>query len=170
MIQAEELGKRPSDFLRTTGINYATFQIILAKAEAYVVYYKEQHPIHKRGLKPSITLSQILLLTLMYMRQYQTFLSLAQAFSISESYAYKRYCYMRQILCQVLDMPPTGLLVSDQLTKVAVDVSEQTIERPLKGQQRYYSGKKKAHHQSPASSVSAHRAHPDGTLRKRQGT
>lgn len=145
MIVVEELAKRPSDFLRTTGVNYITFQIILAKVEAYVVEFKEKNPVHKRGLKASISLAQILLLTLMYMRQYQTFLSLAQAFSISESYAYKRYCYMRGILCQVLDMPATGLLLSDQLSKVAVDVSEQPIERPLKEQKQYYSGKKKAH-------------------------
>lgn len=84
------------------------------------------------------------MLTLMYMRQYQTFLSLGQAFSISESYAHKRYCYMRRILCQVLEMPATGLLASDQLARVAVDVSGQPIERPLKGQRQYYSGKKKS--------------------------
>lgn len=145
MIQVEELAKRPSDFLRTTGINYTSFQIILAKVEAHISDYKERNPIHKRGLKASLTLSQALLLTLMYMRQYQTFLSLAQAFSISESYAYKRYRSMREVLCQVLDMPATDLLMSGHLNKVAVDVSEQPIERPLKEQKQYYSGKKKAH-------------------------
>jgi len=65
----------------------------------------------------------VLLLTLVYMRQYHTFLSLGQAFCVSESYVHKRYCYMRRILSQVLDMP-AGLLAATSPLKVAVDVSE----------------------------------------------
>lgn len=139
MKPAIELGRNAAEFQRTTGVNYATFTILLGKAASYVAQYKEQTPIRRRGRKgASLDLSQTLLLTLMYMRQYQTFLSLGQAFSVSESYAYKRYRYMRSILAEVLDMPaPAGAL------KVAVDVSEQPIERPVKGQRDYYSGKKK---------------------------
>lgn len=109
MKTAEELATRPAEFLRTTGVNFATFTLILEKVQDHVKQYKEQNPLHKRGRKGSLCLSQLLLLTLMYMRQYHTFLSLGQAFSISESYAYKRYCYMRRILSQVLEMP-AGLL------------------------------------------------------------
>ncbi|MCJ8165151.1 transposase family protein [Pontibacter sp. E15-1] len=141
MKTATELAKRPAEFLRTTGVNYATFTIILEKAAAHVKQFKEQNPIHRRGRKGSLSLSQQLLLTLMYMRQYHTFLSLGQAFSVSESYAHKRYCHMRGILVQVLEMP-AGLLAPTGPLKVAVDVSEQPVERPLKGQWDYYSGKK----------------------------
>lgn len=137
-----ELAQKPAEFLRTTGVNYATFTIILEKVEEHIKQFKEQHPIHKRGCKGSFSHSQMLLLTLMYMRQYHTFLSLGQAFSLSESYAYKRYCYMRRILTQVLDMP-AGLLASTGPLKVAVDVSEQPLERPVRKQRDYYSGKKK---------------------------
>ena len=141
MKTATALGEKPGEFLRTTGINYATFAIILEKAERYVSQYKEQNPASRRGRKASLSLSQVLLLTLMYMRQYHTFLSLGQAFSVSESYAHKRYCYMRRILTRVLDMP-AGLLAPAGPLKVAVDVSEQPVERPSKGQRHYYSGKK----------------------------
>jgi len=127
MKTAKELGEKPGEFLRTTGINYATFVIILEKAAHYVAQFKEQHPISKRGRKSSLSLSQVLLLTLVYLRQYHTFLSLGQAFSVSESYAHKRYCYMRRILSQVLDMP-TGLLAPTSPLKVAVDCSN-----PLSG-------------------------------------
>ena len=142
MKTAQELAQKPAEFLRTTGVNYATFTIILEKVGGYIEQFKEQNPIHKRGRKGSLGLSQVLMLALMYMRQYHTFLSLGQAFSVSEPYAYKRYCYIRHILAQVLDMPP-GLLGATGPVKVAVDVSEQPIERPLKGQRDYYSGKKK---------------------------
>lgn len=143
MIAIAALGKKPAEFQRTIGVNYATFQLMLEKVVCYVAQYKEQYPIHKRGRKSGLGLEQSLLLTLLYMRQYHTFLSLGQAFSVSESYAYKRYCYMRSILVEVLDMPATGLLAPGKLAKVAVDVSEQPIERPAKGQKQYYSGKKK---------------------------
>lgn len=141
MKTALALGEKPAEFLRTTGVNYATFTLILEKVEGYVAQLKEQHPVSKRGRKSSLSLSQVLLLTLVYMRQYHTFLSLGQAFSVSESYAHKRYCYMRRILPKVLAMP-AGLLAPTGPLKVAVDVSEQPIERPVKKQREYYSGKK----------------------------
>lgn len=141
MKTAIELAQKPAEFLRTTGVSYATFTIILEKVAAYVRQFKEQNPVHKRGRKASLCLSQVLLLTLMYLRQYHTFLSLGQAFGVSESYAHKRYCYMRHILTKVLDMP-AGLLAGGP-GRVAVDVSEQPVERPVRGQRHYYSGKKK---------------------------
>jgi len=142
MRAVDEIAKKPAEFLRTTGVNYATFTVMLEKVTSYVSQFKEQNPVIRRGRKGSLCLSQMLLLTLMYMRQYHTFLSLGQAFSVSESYAHKHYCYMRRILAQVLDMP-AGLLAPTGLLKVAVDVSEQPVERPRKRQREYYSGKKK---------------------------
>jgi len=140
MVSALKLGENPVIFQRTTGINYTTFQVILMKLAGAVAAFKAAHPLSKRGRKTGHDLSQDLLLTLLYMRQYPTFLSLGQAFSMSESYAYKRYCYVRQLLPQLLPMPA---LDSRPANKVAVDVSEQPIERPVKGQKQYYSGKKK---------------------------
>lgn len=165
MKAATELAQKPAEFLRTTGVSYATFVIILEKVEECVEQFKEQNPLHRRGRKGSLSLSQTLLLTLMYLRQYHTFLSLGQAFSVSESYAHKRYCYMRGVLVQVLDMP-AGLLAPAGPLKVAVDVSEQPVERPLKGQRGYYSGKKKAHGQGPDRRLPAHGADSGRLLRQ----
>ena len=168
MLAIAALGKKPAEFVRTTGVSYATVQIMLEKVERYVAQYKEQHPVHRRGRKSGLGLGQSLLLALLYMRQYHTFLSLGQAFSVSESYAYKRYRYMRSVLTQVLDMPDKRLLLTAGLGRVAVDVSEQPVERPVKGQKHYYSGKKKAHGQGPAHRVPAHGADSDGALRQGQ--
>lgn len=115
MKTARDLGEKPAEFLRTTGVSYATFQLMLEKVEGYVEACKEQYPIHRRGRKSAPGLEQALLLSLMYMRRYQTFLSLGQASSLSESYAHKRYCQMRRILSQVLGMPAKGLLASGEL-------------------------------------------------------
>lgn len=166
MVRIEELAKKPAEFQRSTGVNYATFKLISDKVKAYVAAYKAAHPIHQRGRKSSFGLEQSLLLTLMYLRQYHTFLSLGQAFSVSESYAYKRYCYMRHLLTEVLEMPDKAMLLKEGLKKVATDVSEQPVERPVKGQKHYYSGKKKAHDKGPARSLPAHRADFNGALRE----
>ena len=39
-------------------------------------------------------------------------------------------------------------LTSDTLTTVLMDVTKQEIERPKKGQKKYYSGKKKTYNKS----------------------
>ena len=36
MKTAAELAKKPEEFFRTSGVNYATFTIILEKVEGYV--------------------------------------------------------------------------------------------------------------------------------------
>jgi len=56
-----------------------------------------------------------------------------------------------------------------QLNQVVVDVSEQIIERPVKKQQAYYSGKKKAHSKGFIGSMPADRPDPAGALFERAG-
>ena len=95
-----------------------------------------------RGLKSSLSIEDQLLLTLTYLRQHQTFLQLGEMFSISESYAHKRYTFITRRLLEAMDIPNDKALIADNL-KVIADVTEQEIERPLKEQKSYYSGKKR---------------------------
>jgi len=134
--------KRPLEFTRLVGVNFGTFQIILEKLEAEILRYKRQKPMRQRGLKSSLTIADQLLLTLLYLRQYQTFLQLGEMFSISESYAQKRYTFISKRLLKVLDLPDDKSLTAENL-KVIADVTEQEIERPLAEQKSYYSGKKR---------------------------
>lgn len=144
MIDIEKTASRPPAFMRLYGINYASFKILLAKVDAYIQSQKQAKPISQRGRKASLALASQLLLTLVYLRQYVTFLSLGHQFGISESYAYKRYSFIRKILLLVLDLPDSKQLCQAVFTnKVGLDVSEQPIERPVKNQKQYYSGKKK---------------------------
>ena len=66
--------KRPAEFTRLVGVNYGTFQIILDKLENEIIRYKQQKPMRQRGLKSSVPIADGLLLTLIYLRQYHTFL------------------------------------------------------------------------------------------------
>jgi hypothetical protein len=133
--------KRPTEFTRLVGVNYGTFQIILEKLENEIIRFKQQKPMRTRGLKSSLTIADQLLLTLIYLRQYHTFLQLGEMFSISESYAQKRYTFISKRLMKALDLPNDKDLKSENL-KLIADVTEQEIERPIKEQKSYYSGKK----------------------------
>ncbi len=133
--------KRPAEFTRLVGVNFGTFQIILEKLENQITRYKNQKPMRQRGLKSSLTIADQLLLTLIYLRQYHTFLQLGEMFSISESYAQKRYSFISKRLLKALDLPNDKSLTSENL-KLVADVTEQEIERPVKEQKSYYSGKK----------------------------
>ena len=133
--------KRPTDFTRLVGVNFGTFQIILEKLENEIIRFKQQKPLRTRGLKSSLTIADQLLLTLIYLRQYHTFLQLGEMFSISESYAQKRYTFISKRLMKALDLPNNKDLTAENL-KLIADVTEQEIERPIKEQKSYYSGKK----------------------------
>ena len=83
-----------------------------------------------------------MLLTLYYIRYYPTFINLAAIFDISESYCHKIYTRTARILVKVEKLPNRKVLLEDPAAIVAIDVSEQPIERPVKDQKTYYSGKK----------------------------
>ncbi len=133
--------KRPAEFTRLVGVSYGTFQIILTELETEIARFKQQKPMRTRGLKSSLTIADRLLLTLLYLRNYQTFLQLGEMFSISESYARKRYTFVSKRLMNALDLPNERNLTAAHL-KLLADVTEQAIERPMSRQKTYYSGKK----------------------------
>jgi len=133
--------KRPAEFTRLVGVNYGTFQIILEKLENEIIRYKQLKPMRQRGLKSSLTIADHLLLTLIYLRQYHTFLQIGEMFSISESYAQTRYTFISKRLMKALDLPNDKSLTADNL-KLVADVTEQELERPSNKQKSYYSGKK----------------------------
>lgn len=133
--------KRPAEFTRLVGVNYGTFQIILDKLENEIIRYKQQKSMRQRGLKSSVPIADGLVLTLIYLRQYHTFLQLGEMFSMSESYAQKRYTFISKRLMKALDLPNDKSLTTESL-KIVADVTEQELERPLKKQKSYYSGKK----------------------------
>ena len=132
----------PDDFLRDVGISLHAFEILLSKVSGYIEAERERKPMKKRGLKHGVPLADRLLLTFTYLRHYPTFDQLGKAFGISESYAWKLYHRILKILLKVLDMKSRKDLMNSDLETVLIDVTEQPIERPIRGQRAYYSGKK----------------------------
>jgi hypothetical protein len=142
-IYQEYLKKSPETFKRLVGVNLGTFCIILEKYKAELEKYKDEKMFRRGGRKSQFSLENQLLLCFMYLRNYDTFINLGMKFGISESYAHKRFEFSKMILLRCLNLP-NELSLKDvlQTNLIAVDVSEQAIERPVKHQENYYSGKK----------------------------
>ena len=104
----------------------------------------EKNPL-KRREEIRVGLANRLLLTLLYLRQYPTFDRLGEQFNISESYACKIYHQTCDILVRVLKLKNRKALLEQPVKVILIDVTEQPIERPTRGQKEYYSGKKKRH-------------------------
>ena len=119
------------------------FLHLYRKLKVYLGEQKNINPLTRRGRKDSkLTLEDRLLLTLYYIRHYPTFINLAAIFDISESYCHKIYTRTARVLAKVEKLPSRKALLEDSTASVVIDVSEQPIERPVKDQKAYCSGKK----------------------------
>ena len=132
-----------SEFKRDTGVSLVNFNTIVELVKNAIKKIHEEKPNKTKGIKPSLSIENRILLTLYYIRHYPTFVNLGKAFNISESYANKIYHYILNILVDELHVPGDKELLNADLDTIVIDVSEQEIERPEKKQKKYYSGKKK---------------------------
>ena len=136
----------PENFKRITGISKEYFKNLSDKTEAYIEKEKKRNPLKQRGVKKSkLSLTDCVLLTIYYLRHYPTFINLADVFDISESYCHKIYSRYSRILVKVETLQNRKNLLENPPETVIIDVTEQPIECPIKGQKPYYSGKKKRH-------------------------
>ncbi|MCK9395807.1 MAG: transposase family protein [Methylobacter sp.] len=105
--------------------------------------------------------------TLSAVRHYPTLINLAAVFGISESYCHKVYARTVRMLAKVETLPNRKALLEDPAATLAIDVSEQPIERPVKNQKAYYSGKKTPHGQGSAGDLCVDAGNPLPGGRKR---
>ena len=137
----------PEAFQRETGLSKENVKLLIEKAGDFIYAQKERFPEKKRGKnKSKIALEDRILLTLYYLRHYPTFANLGDVFGISESYGCKIYHEHLRVLAQIARLPNRKELFDNPLETLIIDVSEQPIERPVKRQTDYYSGKKKTYH------------------------
>lgn len=152
MLRFKSLSELSGDeFTRKTGLPRSCFLELLSLIESNIEQTKQAHPLKRRGCKSALKVEDKLLLTLYYLRHYPTFDILADMFSVSSSYANDIYHQYSSIMVNVLHVEGAKSLKLQNLETILIDVTEQPIERPKKGQKAYYSGKKTAYHQGPAS-------------------
>lgn len=143
MLRFESLAELSEDeFTRKVGLPRTCFLTLLRVIKSEIEQIKQTHPLKRRGRKSSLRLEDKLLLTLYYLRHYPTFDILADMFSVSSSYANDIYHQYLSIMVTALHVEGAKSLKLENLETILIDVTEQAIERPQKGQKAYYSGKK----------------------------
>jgi hypothetical protein len=161
----EYINKNPQETKRLIGIDYESFQQLITQA---VALEKQNLAINEEGKiriikpgggrKPKLSVTEQILLTLVYLHHLPTFQMLGVQFGVSESTAHNLFHYWSKILRELL---PASLLeqvkkndldwewVKELLVEweLVVDSSEQVRERPklYQEQKKFYSGKKKNH-------------------------
>ena len=134
---------KSKDYLRQIGITEKQFTLLLDKLEQEIKNDLQINKMKNRGVSSKTMTTELrLLLTLNYLRHYPTFRSLGAMFGISESYANKIFHKTVDYLLKFIGPKKINELSLDDVCTVVIDVAEQEIERPVKKQKSYYSGKK----------------------------
>ncbi|HEN9226660.1 TPA: IS5 family transposase [Streptococcus agalactiae] len=134
-----EASKQLTDvrFKRLVGVQRTTFEEMLAVLKTA---YQRKHA--KGGRTPKLSLEDLLMATLQYMREYRTYEQIAADFGIHESNLIRRSQWVESTLIQSgFTISKTHLSAEDT---VIVDATEVKINRPKKQLANYF-GKKKCH-------------------------
>ncbi|CCB86563.1 putative transposase for insertion sequence element IS702 [Parachlamydia acanthamoebae UV-7] len=118
-------------FRRLTGVKRTTFNKMVGILEKDITSRAT-----KKGRKKKLSVENMLLMALEYIREYRTYFHISQSYSISESNAYKTVKWVEDTLIKHPDFALPGrkaLLKSDmEFEIVLVDACESPIERPKK--------------------------------------
>lgn len=119
------------DFRRVTGVKRTTFDMMVS-------LLKEAHKIKKaKGGRPSkLSVEDMLLMALEYIREYRTYLHIATSYGIAESNAFEAIRWVENVLIKSKEFRLPGrkaLLKSDnEFEVILIDATESPIERPKK--------------------------------------
>ena len=124
-------GYSEEKFRRITGVRRATFEKMV---EILRKGYAEKH--RRRGRTPKLSIEDLLLATLEYLREYRTYAHIAASCGIAESNIYRGIKWVEDTLVQngTFSLPGRkAALKSDMKYEVIlVDATESPIESPQK--------------------------------------
>lgn len=139
--QTKNLSNR--EFKRLVGVQRRTFDEMVKVLEDAASLKST------RGCPNKLDLENQALICLQYWREYRTYFHIASDWQVSESTVCRTVHWVETTLISSGRFRLGGkksLLTSSQKPKTAVmDVTESQIERPKRGQKRFYSGKQKRH-------------------------
>lgn len=130
-------------FKRTYGVTKEIYDKMLEILEA------ENVKKYSSGGRPSkVTVENKLQMMLQYYRENRTYLHIGKSYNIAENTCFRCVIWAEEILIKsgYFNLPNAKNIMEDEnLTEIIVDATEISIEKPVKSQQKYYSGKKKLH-------------------------
>jgi hypothetical protein len=130
-------------FKRMTGVSRKTFELMVdvVKADAQ----KKKKP----GRRPKLIVEDQVLMVIQYWREYRTYYHIGLDWGLSESAVCRTVYKIENILISSRKFSLPGkkelLKMSSHEDLVVMDVMESPIEKPSKGQKRFFSGKQKEH-------------------------
>lgn len=120
-------------FRRLTGVKKGTFEVMLEILEKAETERRSQG-----GPKPKLSVADMLLLSLEYLREYRTYFHVGTNYGVSESQAIRIHRWVEKELIKDKRFHLPGrkqLLESDlEFEVVLVDAAESPIERPKKNE------------------------------------
>ena len=144
MLNFERLCNQKKNFSRLTGIKLSEFREIVFKVSPKWKEVQQKTKIAGRTSKLK-TLENEILLVLIYYRFYVSFQFLEMLFDLDESNICRHIQKIEQILASTIKINKNRMLTQSDLETILIDATEIPIQRPLKNQRKYYSGKKKRH-------------------------
>ena len=154
--KSQRFQRRPRTFRSMTGLSIEKFNelsnellSIYEKAELQRLKKTKRERKVGGGRKKELLLEDQLMMLLMYYRLYVSQEFLGIIFNLHNCNVSRQINYLQPLLAQIFKISSKKVTLSEvELSEEAiieffVDATEQQIERPKKGQKRYYSGKKK---------------------------
>tara|TARA_B100001964_G_C14075991_1_gene527990 strand:- start:423 stop:878 length:456 start_codon:yes stop_codon:yes gene_type:complete len=129
-----------SSFKRLTGVKKQTFATMLK-----CLNKTHKHKKARGGRKNKLSVADMLLLALEYLREYRTYFHIAQSYEISESTAYKTIRFVEDTLIKHSDfsLPGKKALINSEIPieVIVIDATETPIQRPKKNKSVFTQGK-----------------------------
>lgn len=118
-------------FRRLAGVKRATFDKMVA-----ILAQSNKNKKIKGGRNNKLSIEDMLLMTLEYLREYRTYFHISKSYGVSESTAYKTIKWIEDTLIKHPDfaLPGRKALVKSEVEYevVFIDATETPIERPKK--------------------------------------
>jgi len=129
-------------FRRLTGVKRLTFDKMVCILDESIKNRKTS-----KGRKKKLSIENMLLMTLEYIREYRTYFHVSQSYGVSESNTYKTVKWVEDTLIKHPEFALPGrkaLLKSDiEYELVLIDATETPIERPKKSKSTFIQEKRK---------------------------
>jgi len=153
MNKTSQLKRKPETFRNLTGVSVNKYNDIYQKLKPLYEQYHQKRLSRKTrkrkiggGTQFKLDLEDRLLMLLMYYRLYVSHVFLGFIFSIDDSNVSRNINPLQPLLSKIFKIPERKIEMSlDEVLELFIDATEQPINRPKKGQRKWYSGKKKKH-------------------------
>jgi hypothetical protein len=153
MSHTDRLRRSPNAFRQLTGITPAAFDRLLTQLtpryEAADIRRKARPDrLRKPGAGPrhKLSLSDRLLMLLIYYRTYATHALLGFLFGIDDSAVCRNINPLQPLLAGIFRIPERRVVLDpEDIRELFFDATERPTRRPAVGQREFYSGKKRRH-------------------------